>query len=476
MKRDTITNIPAQELAVQSGFIRKIFDINAINRDKTGVSRSFFISTFGCQMNAHDSEKLAGMLWQMGYVEAEEEKQADIVIYNTCCVRENAENKVYGNLGYLKHVKETRPDFKIVLCGCMMQQDTVIDKIKKSYRHIDVIFGTYNLYRFPELLFANFETNSLIIDIWKEHREIIEDLPSERKYPFKSSVNIMFGCNNFCTYCIVPYVRGRERSREANDIMREIEALAKDGVKEIMLLGQNVNSYGKTLAEEVTFAQLLKKIAGIEGIKRIRFMTSHPKDLSDELISVIKDDDKICNYIHLPFQAGSTAVLNKMNRKYTKEQYLELIEKIKNEIPDVSITTDIIVGFPGETDEDFEDTIDVVKKVRYNGAFTFIYSKRTGTPAAAMTGQIPEDVVKTRFNRLLEILNPIVLEKNQEHIGKTYDVLVEEVSGGNGDYLTGRTDGNSIVHFAVSKDYIGEIIKIKITGCKTFYLTGEIAE
>ena len=430
-------------------------------------------TTFGCQMNAHDSEKILGMLEEMGYVEAEDEKSADFIIYNTCCVRENAENKVYGNLGFLKHQKELNPHMKIALCGCMMQQSTVIETIRQKYKHVDIVFGTFNLYKLPELMYRNIETNSTIFDIWDKHGEIIEDLPSIRKYKFKAIVNIMFGCNNFCSYCIVPYVRGRERSRTSEDIVREIKSLVADGVKEITLLGQNVNSYGKNLEEDITFAQLLRKVNEIEGLERIRFMTSHPKDLSDELIIAMKECDKVCNHIHLPFQAGNNEILKSMNRRYTKEHYLELVEKIRKEIPDIAITTDILVGFPGEDEEKIEDTVDVVKKARFSGAFTFIYSKRTGTPAAVMENQVDEEVVKKNFNRVLEVLNPIILEINKEKVGKTYKVLADDVSANDPSFITGRLEDNSLVHFKADKSLIGEIVDVKITDCKTFYLIGE---
>ncbi len=466
--------VSQDELELQRSYIEKVKAINDYYFETNAKRKRAHIVTFGCQMNAHDSEKLLGMLCEMGYDETDKEEGADLIVYNTCCVRENAENKVYGNLGYLKHFKEKSKDFKIILCGCMMQQGTVVDKLKKSYRYVDIIFGTFNLYRFPELLYTNIETGGQVIDIWEEHKEIIEDIPSIRKHVFKSSVNIMYGCDNFCAYCIVPYVRGRERSRAPQDIVNEIKSLVEDGVKEITLLGQNVNSYGKKLEEKVTFAELLRMIHQIEGLERIKFMTSHPKDLSDELIYTIRDCKKISRYIHLPIQSGSTEVLKKMNRKYTKEKYLTLVEKIKNEIPDAAITTDLIVGFPGETEEDFNETLDVVEKARFSGAFTYIYSIRTGTPAANMEDQVPEAVISERFNRLLQKLNPIVHELNLAQVGQVLDVLVEEVNSQNEELVTGRADNNSIVHFKGNKQLIGNIVKVKITSCKTFYLNGEL--
>lgn len=467
-------NVSAEELKRQQKFMEKIKEINEEFYNKNGRRKKMHITTFGCQMNAHDSEKLLGMLKEMGYEEAAEEKDADFIIYNTCCVRENAENKVYGNLGYLKHEKKENPDMKIALCGCMMQQDIVLQTIKDKYKHVDIVFGTFNLYKLAELMYINMETKSPVFDIWQEHGEIVEDLPTIRHFKYKASVNIMFGCNNFCSYCIVPYVRGRERSRCSYDIINEIKALASDGVKEITLLGQNVNSYGKGLEENITFAKLLRMVNEIDGIERIRFMTSHPKDLSDELIYAMRDCDKVCNHIHLPFQAGNNEILNKMNRRYTKEHYLDLVAKIRKEIPDVAITTDIIVGFPGETDKQVDDTIDVINKARFNGAFTFIYSKRTGTPAAIMENQVPEKEVKANFNRVLEALNPIIYELNCKKVGKVYKVMADDVSTSDNCFITGRLEDNSLVHFKGDKSMIGGIFDVKITDCKTFYLIGEI--
>ncbi len=465
--------ISSDEKKIQLMYIDNIKKINKKYFEQTGKEKTYMTVTYGCQMNAHDSEKIDGMLIEMGYKKVLTESEADVLVYNTCCVRENAENKIFGNLGYLKKLKEKNKNLKIVLCGCMMQQEAIIDKIKQSYNHVDIIFGTYNLYKFPQLLFTSFETNEMIIDIWKKAQEIIEDLPSQRMYKFKASVNIMFGCNNFCTYCIVPYVRGRERSREVEDIIKEIEYLVEDGVKEITLLGQNVNSYGKNLKEPVTFAELLEKVSKVEGLERIRFMTSHPKDLSEDLIKVIKENDNICKHIHLPVQSGSNKLLKKMNRVYTREDYLKLVEKIKNEIPDISLTTDIIVGFPTETDEDNDETIDLVKEVKYSSAFTFIYSVRSGTPAANMDGQVEEADAKRRFNKLLEVLNPIVLEINKKQIGTKQRILVENISKNDETLVTGRSDNNSLVHFKGDKSLIGTFVDVKITDCKTFYLIGE---
>ena len=442
---------------------------------KKGSPLTFHVTTFGCQMNARDSEKLVGILERIGYVETDTE-DADFVIYNTCTVRENANNKVYGRLGVLQNYKKKNPHMLIGLCGCMMQEPEVVPKIKKRYRHVDLIFGTHNIYKFAELIVTAMESDSMTIDIWKDTDQIVEDLPVERKYSFKSGVNIMFGCDTFCTYCIVPYVRGRERSREPKEIIREIEQLVADGVVEVMLLGQNVNSYGKNLKEPVTFAQLLEEVEKIEGLERIRFMTSHPKDLSDELIEVMGRSKKICKHLHLPLQSGSSRILKIMNRRYDKEHYLELVDKIRAAVPDIALTTDIIVGFPGETEEDFEETMDVVRKVRYDSAFTFIYSKRTGTPAASMEEQVPEDVIKARFDRLLKEVQKISAEKAGALTGQTLPVLIEEQNEQDASLVTGRLSNNSVVHLPGTADMIGKILDVKLTECRGFYYLGERAD
>ena len=443
--------------------------------EELGRPMTFFTQTFGCQMNARDSEKLVGILERIGYVETDTE-EADFVIYNTCTVRENANNKVYGRLGVLQNYKKKNPHMLIGLCGCMMQETVVVEKLKESYRFVDLIFGTHNIYKFAELIVTAMESDSMTIDIWKDTDQIVEDLPVERKYSFKSGVNIMFGCNNFCSYCIVPYVRGRERSREPKEIIREIEQLVADGVVEVMLLGQNVNSYGKNLKEPVTFAQLLEEVEKIEGLERIRFMTSHPKDLSDELIEVMGRSKKICKHLHLPLQSGSSRILKIMNRRYDKEHYLELVDKIRAAVPDIALTTDIIVGFPGETEEDFEETMDVVRKVRYDSAFTFIYSKRTGTPAASMEEQVPEDVIKARFDRLLKEVQKISAEKAGALTGQTLPVLIEEQNEQDASLVTGRLSNNSVVHLPGTADMIGKILDVKLTECRGFYYLGERAD
>lgn len=463
---------PETEPMRQYWFMKKARELVKEQSEKLGRPLTACTTTFGCQMNARDSEKLLGVLEQIGYQEETNEEEADFVIYNTCTVRENANMRVYGRLGQLNRVKKQKPHMLIGLCGCMMQEPEVVEKIKKSYRFVDLIFGTHNIYKFAELIVTRLESQRMVIDIWKDTDKIVEDLPSERKFSFKSGVNIMFGCNNFCSYCIVPYVRGRERSRNPEDIIREIQGLVADGVVEVMLLGQNVNSYGKTLEHPMTFAQLLTEIEKIEGLERIRFMTSHPKDLSDELIEVMKHSKKICKHLHLPVQSGSTEILKKMNRRYTKEQYLELVRKIKEAVPDISLTTDIIVGFPGETEEDFLETMDVVKKVRYDSAFTFIYSKRTGTPAAAMENQVPEDVVKDRFDRLLKEVQSISAEVCSVHEGMTQSVLVEAVNDHDPALVTGRLSNNILVHFPGEKELIGKIVSVRLDACKGFYYIG----
>ena len=463
---------PETEPMRQYWFMKKARELVKEQSEKLGRPLTACTTTFGCQMNARDSEKLLGVLEQIGYQEETNEEDADFVIYNTCTVRENANMRVYGRLGQLNRVKKQKPHMLIGLCGCMMQEPEVVEKIKKSYRFVDLIFGTHNIYKFAELIVTRLESQRMVIDIWKDTDKIVEDLPSERKFSFKSGVNIMFGCNNFCSYCIVPYVRGRERSRNPEDIIREIQGLVADGVVEVMLLGQNVNSYGKTLEHPMTFAQLLTEIEKIKGLERIRFMTSHPKDLSDELIEVMKHSKKICKHLHLPVQSGSTEILKKMNRRYTKEQYLELVRKIKEAVPDISLTTDIIVGFPGETEEDFLETMDVVKKVRYDSAFTFIYSKRTGTPAAAMENQVPEDVVKDRFDRLLKEVQSISAEVYSVHEGTTQSVLVEAVNDHDPALVTGRLSNNILVHFPGEKELIGKIVSVRLDACKGFYYIG----
>ena len=447
----------------------------------TGKSPTYYVTTFGCQMNARDSEKLMGILEQIGYTEAASEKDADFVIYNTCSVRENANQKLYGHLGSLKKQKEKRPDMLVAICGCMMQQADIVEYIEKSFSFVDIIFGTFNLYKLSELLFLRLtETDRQVVDVLEAPEANVEMLPEKKKYNFKSGVNIMYGCNNFCTYCIVPYVRGRERSRTPEDVLTEVKCLADQGYKEIMLLGQNVNSYGVNFLDESEtiknnpeygFPQLLEEVCKIDEIKRVRFMTSHPKDLSDKLIDVIERNPKVARHIHLPVQSGSSAVLKKMNRHYTKESYLELVNKIKTRLPDVSLTTDIMVGFPGETEEDFQDTMDVVRQVGYDQAFTFIYSMRTGTPAATWE-QLSEEVVNDRFSRLLELVRETSSEASARFAGQDKEVLVECVNDHMEGYVTGRMDNNILVHFKGSPELVGEFVNVHLDEAKGFYYMG----
>ena len=462
---------PLEEPARQYYFMAECRQYTKRFFEENGRLPSASVYTFGCQMNARDSEKLIGILEKIGY-EMTEDEHAELVLYNTCTVRDNANQKVYGRLGFLNTIKKKNPHMKIALCGCMMQEPSVVEKLQKSYRFVDLVFGTHNIYKFAELLASSLESDRMIIDIWKETDKIVEELPADRKFFFKSGVNIMYGCNNFCSYCIVPYVRGRERSRKPEDILQEIRRLVQDGVVEVMLLGQNVNSYGKNLEHPISFAELLQEVEKIEGLERIRFMTSHPKDLSDELIEVMKNSEKICRHMHLPLQSGSSRLLKIMNRRYTKEQYLALVEKLRNAIPDISLTTDIIVGFPGETEEDFRETLDVVRKVRYDSAFTFIYSKRTGTPAAVMENQVPEDVVKERFDRLLQKVQEISQRTSSRFEGQTMPVLVEQVNEQDSRLLTGRLSNNLLVHFPGTENLIGKIIDVKLEESKGFYYMG----
>jgi tRNA-2-methylthio-N6-dimethylallyladenosine synthase len=470
------TTISPNELEFANQKMQEMRMKNEEEFKETGKKKKYLTKTYGCQMNEHDSEKLAGMLTNMNYIECDDNKDADLIIFNTCCVRENAELKVYGNLGQLKHLKKKNPDMIIAICGCMMQQPHVVAEIKKKYPFVDLIFGTHNLHNFPVLLSNCKQTDNMLVEVWDAEGEIIEGLPSIRKYGLKAFVNIMYGCNNFCTYCIVPYTRGRERSRDPRDIIDEVKELVEKGTKEITLLGQNVNSYGKTLEEDMDFADLLCRVNEVKGLERIRFMTSHPKDISIKLIKAIRDCDKVCEHIHLPVQAGGNDVLKAMNRKYTREKYLKLIKDTREIIPDISITTDIIVGFPGETEEEFDHTLELVEKVRYDNSFTFIYSIRKGTPAAEMEDQVPDDVKHERFNRLLKILHQGVKERNLDLKDHVVEVLVEGVSKNDENILMGRTRTNKVVNFDGPKELIGNLCHIKITDPKTFSLYGELVE
>lgn len=468
------TLVPIKEPERQYYFINEAKKHIYTLEHALGRPLKVFNLVVGCQMNAKDSEKLLGILTQIGYEETTKEEEADLIVYNTCTVRENANQKVFGRLGFLNSLKRKNPNLMIALCGCMMQEEAVVEKIKKSYRFVDIIFGTHNIFKIAELLFERFTTKKMVIDIWKDTKQIVEELPAKRKYHFKSGVNIMFGCNNFCSYCIVPYVRGRERSREKEDILKEIHKLVGEGVVEIMLLGQNVNSYGKNLSTPITFAQLLEEIVQIEGIKRVRFMTSHPKDLSDELIEVMKRSPKICRHLHLPLQSGSSSMLEKMNRRYTKEDFILLAQKIKDAIPEISLTTDIIVGFPGETDEDFLETIDVVKKVRFDSAFTFIYSKRTGTPAAIMEEQVPSEIVHKRFDQLLDTISELSKKRCDDFVKGIAEVLVEGTSEFDETLLSGRLSNNMLVHFKGEPSLIGTFQSVSLDELKGFYYYGTL--
>lgn len=431
----------------------------------------YCINTMGCKLNENDSEKIAGMLSKMGYTETEKMEEANLVVFNTCCIRENAEEKVFGKLGELKNLK-AKNNMVICFAGCMSQEPHVIEKIKKSYSQVDIIFGTHNLYQFPEMLYTHFEKQKKVFEVWNIDGEIFEGLPIKRMEGTSAAVTIMNGCNNFCSYCIVPYTRGRERSRLPEDILKEIEELAKEGYNEIILLGQNVNSYhGK---EGYGFAHLLRDIDKIDGINIVRFMSPHPKDFTDDVIDAIAECDSICKVIHLPLQSGSTNVLKLMNRGYTKESYLALVDKIRAKIPNVAFTTDIIVGFPGETEEDFEDTLDVVKRVKFEQVFMFIYSVRKGTRAETMPNHIPEEIKSERFGRLKKLADDITEQENMKYIGTVQDVLVEGESKNNKEMLSGRTRTNKVVIFEGDKTYIGKEVKVEIVSQHVWFLKGKI--
>ena len=468
----------AGEPAIQREYISKAKILLNSYNELIGHKATACVNTFGCQMNARDSEKLLGILLEVGFVETESE-EADFVIYNTCTVRDNANQRVYGRLGLLHSYKKKNPYKIIALCGCMMQEESVLETIKNKYRFVNLVFGTHNIYVFAKLLFETLQnavngSKKMVIDIWKDTDKIVENLPVKRKYSFKSGINIMFGCNNFCSYCIVPYVRGRERSRKSEEIIEEIKNLVADGVIEVMLLGQNVNSYGKNLDEDITFAELLKKVEAIEGLERIRFMTSHPKDLSDDLIEVMKNSKKICRHLHLPAQSGSSRILKDMNRHYTREDYLALVKKLRDAMPDLSLTTDLIVGFPGETYDDMLMTASLVEEVGFDNAFTFIYSKRTGTPAAAMPCQVDEELVNKGFNVVLKTVQDTARKQVAKWEGSVQRVLVEEVNAQDSKYVTGRMSNNILVHFEGSDSLIGSLVNVKLTENKGFYYLGSL--
>ncbi|KOA20905.1 tRNA-2-methylthio-N(6)-dimethylallyladenosine synthase [Clostridium homopropionicum DSM 5847] len=438
------------------------------------VNKKYYIDTWGCQMNEEDSEKISGLLKGIGYIRTENREESDIIIFNTCCVRENAELKVFGHLGALKALKRKNPDLIIVVTGCMMQQKGMPDKVMSKFPHVDIIAGSYNSYKLPEYIERVKTEGNSIVEVWDKEKDIIEGLPVDRKSDVKAFVTIMYGCNNFCSYCIVPHVRGRERSREPENIINEIKDLISKGYKEITLLGQNVNSYGKGLNPEISFAELLRKVNEIEGLERIRFMTSHPKDVSDDLILAMAECDKVCEHGHFALQSGSTKILEAMNRKYTREDYLNLVVRLRKAVPDVAITTDIIVGYPGETEEDFMDTLTLAEQVQFDSAFTFIYSKREGTPAAKYEDQIPDSVKHDRFNRLVKVVNDSMAKKNKEYEDKIVEILVEGPSKNDDTKLMGRTRTSKLVNFDGSIDLVGKLVKVKITKAQSFSLVGEI--
>lgn len=438
-------------------------------------NKKYIIKTYGCQMNEHDSERMSYMLHNLNYIETDKYDDADLIIYNTCIIRENAELKVYGHLGAMKALKDKNPNLIIAVCGCMMQIEEAREVIREKYKHVDIVFGTKNLSSLPYLLNQYLTYNERVIDV--EDVDDIDELQKAiRKDKHSAYINIIYGCDNFCSYCIVPYTRGRESSRSESSILKEIAQLGEEGYKEITLLGQNVNSYGKDLHPCTNFSSLLNNISKIDTIERIRFMTSHPKDLSDELIEIMKSTDKICKHIHLPLQSGSTRILKEMNRKYTAEQYLEKVNKLREAIPDIAITTDLIIGFPGETDDDFNDTMDMIEKVRFDQAFMFKYSRRIGTSAAKMNNQVDKNITSERFQKLLDRVNDICYEKNSLYQGTTQKVLVEGTSKNDESTLTGRTDTNRIVHFKGTESYIGDIVNVKITDYNSFALEGELIE
>ena len=460
-----------EEQQRQQDFVHKIYEENR----RSGILLKAFVETYGCQQNVSDSEKIKGMLADMGYSFCDSPQEADLILYNTCAVRENAELKVFGNLGALKHLKRKKPQLLIGVCGCMMQQEHIAEQIRKKYTHVDMVFGTHALYRLPEILDGALRQGR-VFDVKEEEGKIAEGIHYVREAAPLAKIPIMYGCNNFCTYCIVPYVRGRERSRTADNIMEEVRSVAAQGYKEIMLLGQNVNSYGNDLADGLSFAQLLREVCTVDGIERVRFMTSHPKDLSDELIAVMAQEKKICNQLHLPLQSGSDKILEKMNRKYTVAEYMDKIRKVKAAMPDIVLTTDIIIGFPGETVEDVEGTLRVLREVEYDTIFSFIYSKRVGTPAAVMPDVMTAEEKHEQFDRLLEVQNEISYRKNEQYLNRIVSVLVEGVSKTDPETMSGRTEGGKIVNFKADTSLVGKIVNVRITQTRTWSLCGELTE
>lgn len=468
--------VPAEELAKQREISDRIRQNNELQQLKTGRQKHMHVVTFGCQQNESDSEKIRGMLSRMGYVHTDRKEEADLIIVNTCAVRENAELKLYGNIGELKHLKKNNPELIIGICGCMMQQEHAVETIKNKYKYVDLVFGTHNIYKLPEILLRSMDEKYTLIDIMNTDGEIVEDIPVLREEKFRAWVTIMYGCNNFCSYCIVPHVRGRERSRQPENIINEIKGLAEDGCKEVTLLGQNVNSYGKDLDMEIDFSDLLRMVNDIEGIERIRFMTSHPKDTSEKLIYTMRDCKKVCEQLHLPFQAGSNEILKKMNRRYTKEEYLNKVKLAKQEIPGLALSTDIIVGFPGETDKDFEETLDIVRQVEFDQIFTFIYSKRKGTPAAEMEDPATYEEKHRNFERLVKLQNSISKKLNNQYLGSTVEVLTEGLSKNDPEKFAGRTRTGKIVNFKGTGDIIGKLVNVMITEVYSWFLNGEMVD
>lgn len=466
--------ITKEQLAEQRSFIMKLREENMRYASRNGHPRLALTETYGCQQNENDTERIRGMLREAGFEFTDDSKKADVVIYNTCAVRENAEQKVFGRLGILKHIKEERRDMLIAVCGCMVQQEHITERIKSVHEHVDLVFGTHALYKMPELLYKAMHEKKTVVDIEKSDGAIAEDIPIMRDDSKKAWVSVMYGCNNFCSYCIVPYVRGRERSRAPEAVLSEVKELVRNGCTEIALLGQNVNSYGRDLDTEIDFSDLMRMVNDVEGVERIRFMTSHPKDLSDKLINTIAECDKVCKQLHLPFQAGSDNILKQMNRKYTKAEYLEKIERVKKAVPGISLSTDVIVGFPTETNEDFEETLDVLRRVQFDNIFSFIYSRREGTPAAKLDFVLTDEEIHANFNRLLEVQNEISKRKNEEYVGRVERVLVDGVSKNDENTLSGRCASSKIVNFKGDKSLIGKYIDVKITEAHTWSLNGKI--
>lgn len=466
--------ISEEEMKQQRIFMAKLREENNNFAVKNGRPRLVLTETYGCQQNENDTERIRGMLKEAGFEFTDKSENADVVIYNTCAVRENAEQKVFGRLGILKHLKEKNKEMVIGICGCMVQQPHITEKIKKTYSHVDLVFGTHALYKMPSLLYRAMTQKKVVVDIEDSKGAIAEDLPILRDDDKKAWVSVMYGCNNFCTYCIVPYVRGRERSRKPEAVIAEVKELVAKGCTEISLLGQNVNSYGKDLEENVDFADLIRMVNDIEGVERIRFMTSHPKDLSDRLILAMQECSKVCKQLHLPFQSGSDKILKQMNRSYTKEQYLNLIDKVKKAIPGIALSTDLIVGFPTETNEDFEETLDVLRKVEFDHVFSFIYSRREGTPAAKLDFVLTDEEIHKNFDTMLEVQNEIANRKNKEMVGSIQTVLVDGLSKTNKEMLTGRCDNSKIVNFKGDISLTGKYVKVKITEGLTWSLNGEL--